>query len=391
MNRARVWTVAIFLFILGDAMAMQARGPILSSLEATFGASEAALGLVAPAGTVGFAAAAVATGLLAGRIRMRLALLVGVVGVVCALVAMAVAPLYAAFLLALLVQGAAAGVFRGVDRTVLSHLHASRRGRVYTAYALAWAVGAVLGPQLVNVVLRVADWRVVFLVLACAFLPVAVVAARTELPSMEAERSISVDALQALLRRPAVVGAAIGILLTGAVEGIVFTWLAYYAESFYGTGTASLLLSTYLLAYVPARFGYTLIVGRVPYLVLLLGSSLVAVPALAVAFSGVTGPVLFVAVFVAGAGLSSGFPTFSAYAVEAAPEYSGPINAVTTGATYTGIASAPVVVGVLAGPYGLGRALWLTVVLAAALSVTIAATWLRTGTANAPTNGAAAN
>jgi MFS family permease len=387
MNRARVWTVAIFLFILGDAMAMQARGPILSSLEATFGASEAALGLVAPAGTVGFAVAAVATGLLAGRIRMRLALLGGVVGVVCALVAMAIAPLYAAFLLALLFQGAAAGVFRGIDRTVLSHLHAARRGRVYTAYALAWAVGAVLGPQLVNGVLRVSDWRGVFLVLACAFLPVAVVAARTELPSMEAERSISTGALRALLRRPAVVGAAVGILLTGAVEGIVFTWLAYYAEGFYGTGTASLLLSTYLLAYVPARLGYTVIVGRVPYLALLLCTSLVAVPALAVAFSGVSGPVLFVA----GAGLSSGFPTFSAYAVEAAPEYSGPINAVTTGATYTGIASAPVVVGVLAGPYGLGRALWLTVVLAVALSATVAATWLRTGTAHAPTSGTAAS
>jgi MFS family permease len=391
MDRTRVWTVAIFLFILGDAMAMQARGPILSSLEATFGASEAALGLVAPAGTVGFALAAVATGLLAGRIKIQRAMALGVAGVVCALVAMAAAPLYTVFLLALLAQGTAAGVFRGVDRAVLSHIHPSRRGRIYLAYALAWAVGAVIGPQLVSVVLAVTDWRVVFLVLAGCFVPVAVVAVRTELPSMEAERSISVDALRELLRRPAVVGASVGILLTGAVEGIVFTWLAYYAGNFYGTGTANLLLSTYLLAYVPARAGYTLVVNRVPYLALLFGTSTIAIPALAIAFSGVTGLVLFAAVFVAGAGLSSGFPALSAYAVEAVPEYSGPINAVTTGATYAGIATAPVLVGVLAEPYGLGRALWLTVALAVALSATIAATWLWTGTANAPTVDATAN
>ncbi|TYL39927.1 MFS transporter [Natronococcus pandeyae] len=391
MERTRVWTVAIFLFILGDAMAMQARGPILSSLEATFGASEAALGLVAPAGTVGFAIAAVATGLLAGRIRMRWALALGVVGVVCALVAMAAAPLYVVFLVALLAQGTAAGVFRGIDRAVLSHLHAARRGRVYTAYALAWAVGAVLGPQLVSGVLVIADWRLVFLVLAGFFVPVAAVAIRTDLPSMEAERSISADALRELLRRPAVVGASVGILFTGAVEGIVFTWLAYYAGGFYGTGTANLLLSTYLLAYVPARAGYTLVVDRIPYLTLLFGTTVLAIPALAVAFSGVTGPLLFAAVFVAGAGLSSGFPALSAYAVEAAPEYSGPINAVTTGATYAGIATAPALVGVLAELYGLGRALWLTVVIGIALSATIAATWLWTGTANAPTVGTAAD
>lgn len=223
MDRTRAWTAAIFLFIFGDAMAMQVRGPILSSLEATFDASEAALGLVAPAGTAGFAVAAVATGVLAGRLRIRWALLGGVGVVVCALVAMAVAPLYAVFLLALLVQGGAAGAFRGLDRAVLSHLHPARRGRVYTAYALAWAVGAVLGPQLVTVVLAVADWRVVFLVLAGWFLPVAIAAARTELPSMKAERSISIGALRELLRRPPVVGAAIGILCTGAVEGLVFT------------------------------------------------------------------------------------------------------------------------------------------------------------------------
>ncbi|QCS43993.1 sugar MFS transporter [Natrinema versiforme] len=385
MDRARGWTIAIFLFVFGDAVAMQARGPILSELEAGFGVSEGALGLVAPAGTAGFVVAVVATGLLAGRLRMRRTLVVGVVGVACALVAMAAAPLYAVFLLALLAQGAAAGAFRGVDRVVLSHLHAARRGRVYTAYALVWAVGAVAGPQLVSAVLSVADWRAVFVVIALCFVPTAVAAGRLELPSMSAERSLSRAALADLLRRPSVVGACVGMLLVGAVEGIMFTWLAYYAGEFYATATANLLLSTYLLAYIPARFGYTLAVDRVPYLALLFVAVLPAIPALAVAFSGTTGPVLFLAVFVAGAGLSSGFPILAAYAVEAAPSYTGPLNALTTGATYAGIATAPAAVGALAELYGIGRALWLAVAIAGALLVTIGATWLWTGTATAPT------
>lgn len=384
MDRVRVWTAALFLFVFGDAIAMQARGPILPHLEEAFRASEAALGLVAPAGTVGFVGAVVVTGFLAGRLRMRWMLALAAVGVACALLVMAASPLYAVFLLALFAQGSAAGAFRGLDRAVLSHLHAARRGRVFTAYALVWAVGAVLGPQLVSGVLAVADWRAAFVVIACAFLPTIVVASRTDLPSMDAERSISPSALRELLRRRSVIGACTGMALVGSVEGILFTWLVYYASGFYGTTAANLLLSTYLLAYVPARLGYTFLIDQVPYLALVLAATLPTIPALAVAFSGRSGPALFLAVFVAGMGLSSGFPTLSAYAVEAAPEYSGPLNALTNGATYAGIGIAPAVVGVLAELYGIGRALWLTVAFAAALVGTVAVTWLWTGTPNAP-------
>lgn len=150
MDRVRTWTAVVFLFIFADAVAMQARGPILSSLEGAFRVSEAALGLVAPAETVGFLVAVVATRLLAGRINVQRTLFLGTVVTGCALLLMAAAPVYVVFLLALLVQGAAAGAFRGGDRVVLSHLHADRRGRVFTAYTLVWAVGAVLGPQLVS-------------------------------------------------------------------------------------------------------------------------------------------------------------------------------------------------------------------------------------------------
>ena len=161
----------------------------------------------------------------------------------------------------------------------------------------------------------------------------------------------------------------------------------YYAETLYPTATANALFSVYLLAYIPARLGYTVAVGRVPYLALLFGVMLPAAPALALVFSGVTGPVLFAAVFVSGAAISSGFPTLSAYAVEAAPEYSGPLNAVTNGSTYLGLAAAPAVVGVLAEGYGLRPALLSTVAVAVLFVLVIAALWWWTGTADAPQSG----
>lgn len=385
MGRSRAWTLVIFSFVFAEGVATQTRGPILASLEESFGVSEAALGLVAPAGTLGFLAAILATGLLAGRLPIRRTLIVSIVAVVGALVAMSLAPLYAVFLVGLLAQGAASGSFRGVDRVVLSHLYPSRRGRMYTAYALVWAIGAVVGPQLVSAVLAVADWRAVFVVVALLFVPSAVAASRISLPSMDAERSLSRADLRALLRRPAVVGACAAMVLVGSLEGVMFTWLAYYAEGFYQTATANLLLSVYLLAYVPARLGYAYAVERVPYLALLFLVIVPVVPALAVTFSGATGIPFFAAVFVAGAGISGGYPTLTAYAVEAAPEYSGPLNALTNGSLYVGMALAPAAVGVVAEAYGIGRALWLTVVVAGALLVAVAATWLWTGTADAPT------
>ncbi|WP_144923793.1 MFS transporter [Halorubrum salsamenti] len=385
MEQRRAWTVAVFSFIFADAIAVQVRGPILASLGEEFGASTATLGLVAPAGTAGFLVAIVVTGVLAGRLPMRPSLLVGATCTVGALVAMSVAPTYAVFLVALLGQGTAAGAFRGLDRVVLSHLHAERRARMYTVYTLVWAVGAVLTPQLVSVVLAVADWRMLFLVVACAFLPATLLAARYDLPSIDAERSVSRAELASLLRRPAVLGSCLGMVLTGALEGVLFTWLVYYAETFYPTATANALLSVYLLAYIPARLGCATAIERVPHLLLLLAALVPAIPALAVAFSGVTGPALFAAVFVAGAAISTGFPVLSAYAVESAPEYSGPLNAVTNGSTYLGLATAPAVVGVLAGRYGIGTAIqWTAVAIAVAFVLAVGTLWRWTDTPGVP-------
>lgn len=379
MDSRRVWVVAIFLFVMGDAVATQIRGALLESFQSSFGVSEALLGLVAPAGTVGFVVSVLAIGFVSGRIDLKRTLLIGVAATVVSLLVMSVAPVYWLFLAVMVGQGAAAGAFRGVDRPILSHLYPSRRGRIFALYSLAWALGAVTGPVLVNAVLSVTDWRVTYAILGLFFVPIGLLIWQTELPaSTDNEQSLSLDALRTLVRRPAVLGSIGCMALLGGIEGIFFTWLPYYASTIIPRDLANLLLSTFLLAYIPGRVLNTWIIERVNYLYLSFGFTLASIPVLLVTFSGIGGWALFMLVFLAGFLISGLFPTLLSFAVEASPEYSGPISAMTTGGTYTGIALAPLGVGVVAELVDIQAAMYLTLGLAIALLIGTVVTWATT-------------
>jgi fucose permease len=164
----------------------------------------------------------------------------------------------------------------------------------------------------------------------------------------------------------------------------VFTWLPYYAGTFFERDLANATLSVYLLAYVPGRVGYTALVDRLSYLTLLAGIGTLSVLALAVALVGTTGIGVLVGTFAAGLLVSGFFPVLSAYGVDAAPDYSGPVNALTTGATYVGLAVVPVVMGVIAERASIERAMWVPVGLAVALAVLLLALRATTVSASAP-------
>ncbi|MFC6729058.1 MFS transporter, partial [Natronoarchaeum mannanilyticum] len=249
-------------------------------------------------------------------------------------------------------------------------------------------VGAVAGPLVVTGVLAVADWRLTYALLGLWFLPLAVALWRLDLPTSSSnERTLSLAELRRLLGRPAVLGSTTAMTLIGGIEGIVFTWLPYYASTLLARDLASALLSVYLLAYIPGRALNTWLIDRVRYLPLALVLAGLSIPALVVAFGGVSGVGLFAVVFVAGLFLSGLFPTVLSYGVDAEPEYSGPINALTTGGTYLGIALAPPVVGWIAERAGIRIAMYLTVALTVLLLAVTAATWGVAGHPKGSSNG----
>lgn len=381
MRSRRLWLTALFLFVVGDAIVLQTRGPLLRSFEAEFHLSESLLGLVAPAGTIGFLAAVLFFGALAGRLELTRWLVVGAGGTVGFLWAMSLAPGYALFLLFLVGQGTAVGIVRGLDRPLLSHLYPARRGLMFNLHALAWAAGAVLGPILVNQILARAAWQVTYLVMGAFFLPIALVLWRVDVPTrVTTERGLTLDAFRQLIRRPIVLGMAIGLTLLGSVEGIIFTWLPFYASTFMPLEQANLLLAIYLFAYLPGRGVFSWLVdGRVSALSLALVSSALAIPSLYLTLSGVTGVGLFLLVAVTGFFNSGLFPLISTFGVNAAPEYSGPISALGIGGAYLGLAIAPVGVGILAEFVGIVPTMLLAVVLAGGICLTLAVTTLVTG------------
>jgi fucose permease len=371
------WTAAIFLFIALDAASLQIRGALLPRFEASFDVSAGLLGLVAPAGTIGFVLAVLVVGFAAGRVPVGATVLASVVAAAALLGAMALSPVYVLFIGALALHGIALGGVRGLDRVVLSHLYPSRRGRIFTLHGLAWAVGAVSGPALAAVVVAFLDWRAAIGLLAVGFLPVLALVYGLDVPAgIENEQPISTEALSELARKPAILAMTGGLLLVGGIEGAIFTWLPYYAGESLPGALAPLALSAYLLAYVPGRVAYTAVSERIDYRLLTFALALGAIPAMYLALVVASGYALLASVFLLGLFMSGQFPLISAIGVEAAPEYSGPANAIGTSATYVGIAVVPAIMGVLIDAYTVGAAMVLPVVLSVGVALVLGGLWL---------------
>lgn len=165
------------------------------------------------------------------------------------------------------------------------------------------------------------------------------------------------------------------LILSGGVEGSLFTWLPYFAAHFFEPSTANLLLTVYLLGYVPGRLFYGYLVDRLSLAIdLVLVLAVCLVPVYYLGIFHVRGPALFAAVGILGFGTSGLFPTLSAIGVNTAPQYSSPVNAIATSTSYRGIAIFSPIVGVLVSEIGLENALALPLVLLCLFVAVIAAT-----------------
>lgn len=113
MTGRRAWVEIAFAFIAGDAMALQSRGALLASFEGEFGVSQSLLGLIAPAGTLGFVLAIVLAGFLAGRVDARRVMGLGVILTIASLVVLASAPVYVLLLVGCSVRAPPQGSSEG--------------------------------------------------------------------------------------------------------------------------------------------------------------------------------------------------------------------------------------------------------------------------------------
>jgi fucose permease len=379
----RLWTAAVFAFVALEGATLQVQGALVPELRDTFGTPEWQLGLIAPAGTVGFLVFVAAAGAVAGRLDTRRLLLFGVFGTGVAVVAMGTVPTFGVFLAALVIRGAFSGIGRGTDRPLLSHLYPARRGRLFGYYDMLWAVGATLGPLVVTAALWAGDWRLAYYALGVAFLPVVALIWWLPSPSVDGggEDPLTLSRLGRIARDPTVLVMAAGLLCLTGVEGGLFTWLTTYAEGRVPEAFVTVSLSVLLAAYVPGRFLAGVASDRIGYVPLAFGLGTLCLASAAYTFLVASGLAILAGVFCIGLTVSGLYPTLLAYATERTPEHSAPINAIGLVVSSCGIAGVPAVMGIVVGGAGVAQAMRLLFVpLVGLIAVTVVA-WVRVGRA----------
>jgi len=380
----RWWTVAIFAFVALEGAVLQMRGAVIPALRRTFDAPEWQLGLVAPAGTLGFLVLVVIVGGLAGRLDTRRLLLLGVVGTGAGLLVMGVAPSFAFFLAALVARGLFTGVGRGSDRPLLSHLYPARRGRVFGYYDMMWAVGATVGPLVIAAAVAAGNWRFAYYGLTVVFVPVVALVVALPKPTIESgDDPLDLSELHRIIRRPEVIATVTALFLSTGFEGGLFTWLTTYAQGRLPGTIATASLSVLLAAYIPGRFISGWLSERVGYLRLSVGLVALTVPAFAYTFFLAEGYGLLVGFFAIGLTVSGLYPTMLAYATEAVPEHSAPVNAAALVTSSAGIAAVPAAMGFVISGSDIVQAMRLLAVPLLALLVLVSGTWYLAGSVTA--------
>ncbi|MFC6975080.1 MFS transporter [Halomicroarcula sp. GCM10025709] len=276
----RWWTLAVFAYVALEGAGLQMRGAVIPELRTTFGAPDWQLGLVAPAGTLGYLLVVMLVGAVASHFDTRRLLLVGFVGTGVGIFFMGVAPSFLLFLSALAGRGLFTGVGRGTDRPLLSHLYPAQRGRLFSYYDMMWAVGATLGPALVAAAVWLGDWRLAYFTLGLAFVPLVGLVWYLPTPTVDGgDDTLDMAELRRIGRQPEVLATAVTLFLSAGVEGGLFTWLTTFADGRLSGPLATASLSIMLAAYIPGRLASGRLSERFGYARLGLVQAALLVPA----------------------------------------------------------------------------------------------------------------
>ncbi|WP_410767308.1 MFS transporter [Haloferax sp. DFSO60] len=377
----RWWTLVIFAYVALEGASLQMRGSVVPVLRESFGTPDWLLGLVAPAGTVGFLVFVALTGIIASRVNTRRLILLGIAGTGASVFIVGFTPSFAFFLAALFARGSFGGVGRGIDRPLLSHLHSGDRGKWFSYYDAMWAVGATIGPLVVTAALWLGDWRFAYYMLGVAFLPVVLLVWWLPTPSIDGkgDDTLTFDEIKRVGQRPEVLVMIAGILMTTGVEGALFTWLTTFAEGRIPTSFVTASLSVLLVAYIPGRFVAGVLSDRIGPVELISGLAILCLVSTVYTFFVASGVGMLVGLFGIGFSLSGQFPTLLAYSIEAAPEHSAPINSLSLVVSTLGIAGVPALLGFVISDAGIELAMQLLVIpLVALVGVSVIA-WVRIG------------
>ncbi len=352
-----------------------ARGALLKPIQDTFLVSKSVLGLTAPVIMLGFMVSVLTIGMIMGRINIRKFLLIGAGLSFISLILLGSSPFFFLLLGFFCVSGISGGLTTALGPPILSHMYSKRRGWIFNRYEMVWATGAASGPLIVNLILVIfGSWRLAYFFLSLGFIFIFLLLWKIRLtPSIKREKILSLKDLKSLGKHPAVFGMALGTVVSGGIEGSLFTWLAYYmttTQSF-PEGIANLIFSGYMMAYIPGRLIYGRLSEKRGYTNLIFFNSVIIVFLLFLAFVVTSGAAMIACILAIGFLISGNFPTLLAIGTNARPEHSGPINGIARSSAALGIALFSALIGVIADLSSLQSAMQLLIFLMIAMCVII--------------------
>ncbi|MFG3579480.1 multidrug effflux MFS transporter [Micromonospora chersina] len=355
--------------------------PAFPAMTRDLGADQAGIQLSLTTCLIGLAVGQFVTGPLSDRWGRRRPVLIGVVAYTVLALACAAAPSAPLLAAARFAQGLAGGMGVVVARAVVRDLYSGRdAAKYFSRLTLVFGVAPVAAPSVGSLVLRVGDWRAVFLTLAAIGLLLSVAVARRLPETLPAERRSTggLGATARTMRSLAADRVYLGYALT---QGFAFAGLFAYIsgssfvfQDVFGVSAVafSLVFGLNALALVATGQANARLLDRFSPRRLLVTALVVGGVAAAGVLTGalagslaVVGVTLFA--FVGSLGMVT--PNSTALALDAHARHAG-----TAAALMGGVQS---VVGALAAPLvglgGEGSAVPMAVVLAAAAALSLTA------------------
>ena len=353
-DNKKKWTISALLYLGLGAVVMQMRGAMLPNFQSEFGVSESLLGLVSPAGTIGFTVVALTMGMVAGRVDIRKYIQAGALLTALTTFFIGLAPFYSLLLVAIVLRGMAGGLPGGLTRPILSHLYPDNKGRIFNIHEAVWALGAACGPIIATLVLHFSNWRTGYYILGFSFIPVFFLLLRSsDFPAEIEEKPLTYSQFLEIIKNPVIAYVGIILFLSVGVEGGFFTWLPYYISQSLPHSVANFALTGFIGAYVPGRIVNSYLANRFSLTSLLLGASTIVTVLIVIAFFFTEGYGQIGVVIAIGFVTSTIFPNLFALAAKTYPRHSGPINGLVMTFDPLGISIVPVIMGVIADNFGI--------------------------------------
>ena len=378
LDNKKKWTVSALLYLGLGAVVMQMRGAMLPNFQAEFGVSESLLGLVSPAGTLGFTVVALTTGMIAGRVNIRKYIQAGALLTALTTFIIGISPAYSLLLVAILLRGMAGGLPGGLTRPILSHLYPEDRGRIFNIYEAVWAFGAACGPLVATLVLQFSSWRAGYYLLGFSFIPVFFLMLKSSnFPAEIQEEHLTYSRFREIIRNPVIVSVGVVLFLNVGVEGGFFTWLPYYLSRTLPHSVANFALTGFIGAYVPGRILNSFFIKKFSLTSLLLVASSIVTVLITIAFFFTGGYEQIFVIVGIGFFISTIFPNLFALATKSYPQHSGPVNGLMMTFDPLGLSIIPAIMGVVADKFGIAVSMRSMALFMAGAIVTLVTLHLR--------------